>query len=98
MIDVLIFIVLGIILTEIIYFKWARENVDDFRSFIGFKLFCIFIGFFISALIVGVNTAIFGGFGRKGLFWLYGSILGIILFFTINWIIHLKLGGEKKDG
>ena len=100
-IELIIFLALWLVPTEIIFFKYARYNFD---TFIEGKLFSIFLGFFLSFILFGIPALVATGIelenvedaiGNIFYVWYYGVSLIITLFFGANYLIYKK--GEKNE-
>lgn len=96
MIEWIILLVIWIVLTEIIFFVFARKDYDFGDSFLSKKFFSLFISFVITFFSVGFPTLLAYGprepplepIGAIAYFWYYGIILALMIFFGINYLIY----------
>jgi len=98
-IELIIFLVLWVISTEIVFFKFT---IDEFDTFIGSKLMSIFVGFVIIYILFGIPALFATGlgniesaFGYIAYVWYYGSILVIGIFIGINYLIYKKVNKDE---
>lgn len=96
-IELIIFFVLWLVLTEVMFFRYIRYNLD---SFIEAKLLAIFLGFILSFFLFGLPATVAVGVaeadavGNIFYVWYYGVSLIITLFFGINYLVYKK--SKKK--
>ena len=102
MIIVIISIIFLIVVTEIFYFGYFREEFEVYKNISNFilaKIISIMISFLAWFILIviplisqnGGNLTYLQVFG-----WYYGVILSVVIFFGINLLITKHL--EKKDG
>ncbi len=98
-IELIIFLVLWLVLTEIIFFRYARYICN---SFIEAKLFSIFGSLVLSLFLFGLPALIAAEMrdaeiakGYMAYVWYYGIISVVVLFFSVNYLIYKKV--EKKE-
>ena len=90
-IELIIFLALWIVVTEVIFFIYIKNEFNDF--FIA-KCFSLVISFFLVLFLFGVPASIIYNnvlIGNIIYVWYYGIILAIILFFSINYFIYKKV-------
>lgn len=97
-----LFLFIWIVITEIVYFGWMRDEIGDFMPE---KLASLMFGAMATIVVFGMpwlmsviketgseelvfGNAIFG--------WWYGIMGGLILFFGINYLISLHLDKKEK--
>ncbi len=96
MIEFIVLLVIWIVITEITFFAFAKDNYEFGDSFISKKLSSLFIGFIITFFTIGIPTLFAfapreGGlepFGIIAYTWYYGVILAFVAFFGINYLIY----------
>ena len=106
-IELIIFLALWIISTEIVYFGFIREENDsycysDFENFIYQKMMSIMTGLFVTIILFGIPFVIATGAGtiKDGIgyiayVWYYGIILAVALLFGINYYINIRLNKNE---
>ena len=110
MIEWIIFIVIAIISSEIMFLKFGSSD-----NWLPQKILLLFFGGVISIVLFGIpylfaygcnsnfilsSYEIAGGCVNHGMqvfFWYYGIIIGIVLFFWINKILLQKMETKKKE-
>ena len=98
-IELIIFLVLWLISTEVILFTYAKYEFD---SFFEGKIISIFLGFIIVFFLFGFPAMAATRFtiseeavGNIIYVWYYGIMLAIALFFGVNYLIYRKV---NKNG
>lgn len=97
-IELIIFLALWLISTEVIFFKFAIDDIYDYSSFIENKSMSMFIGFILVFFSFGIPASIATGLGdpeiAKGYIayvWYYSIVLGVVLFIGANYLIYKKV-------
>ncbi len=98
-IELIIFISVWIISTEIIFFKFIRKEGE---KFIPSKILSIILGGFMAFVLFGIPWRFASGmgtpreaYGNIVYFWYYGVAIVIGIFFLVNYKIHKYL--KKKE-
>lgn len=100
----IILLILWIIVTEFIFFSYAKDNHDFGDSFLSRKSLSLFVSGILVFFSVGL-PAMFAflpreqglePFGIIAYAWYYGIIFAFIIFFGINYAIHKWLERKGK--
>ncbi len=98
-VELIIFLVVWLISTEFMFFKFVRKMEE---KFIPSKILSIFSGALIAFFLFGIPSMFASGMGYPEdaignimYVWYYGIIFWIGVFFLVNYKIHKRL--EKKE-
>ena len=99
-IELIIFLALWLVSTEVILFRFIRGSGPDFFAE---KLISIILGLLAAFVLFGAPWSLTLGYtgessvvGPIAYVWYYGVVLSIAAFFGINYAIHKWLERRKK--
>ncbi len=105
MIEFIVLLVIWIVITEITFFAFAKDDYECGDDFISKKFLSLFLGLIITFFTVGIPTLFAfapreGGlepFGIIAYAWYYGVILAFVAFLGINYGLYKLTKRDNGD-
>jgi len=95
-----------IVATEVVFFKYAKDNYDWGETFFAKKFLSFLCGLIFSAVFVGIPSSIayipsageVEAYGPVVLAWFYGVLGALTILFGINYMLYKRSINKKKKG